>query len=283
MIDLHTHSTASDGKLSPAELMRHAKAMGVEVIALTDHDTLSGLEEASEEATRIGIDFIPGIEISAENNPGTLHMLGYFVDPSDAELVQTLSWLRGGRDDRNHLILTKLAELGCPLEWDEVAALAGGESMGRPHIATAMINRGYVSSFNDAFDRYLGKGAAAYTDRDKMTPETAIECIQSAGGLPVLAHPQTLSLTDDELSDLLDRLASTGLAGIEAYYYSHSIQETALYCSLARKYGLIVTGGSDFHGPGMIETRLGVGRGNMDVPKSIADDLKQLHQKSSPR
>ena len=283
MIDLHTHSTASDGKLYPAELMRHAQAVGIEVIALTDHDTLSGLEEASEEAARIGVELIPGVEISAENKPGTLHMLGYYVDPSDAELMETLSWLRGGRDDRNHIILSKLAELGCPLEWDEVAALAGGESMGRPHIATAMVNRGYVSSFNDAFDRYLGKGAAAYTDRDKMTPEIAIKCIRSAGGLPVLAHPQTLSLSDDELSDLLSRLTSMGLAGVEVYYYSHSEEETALYTSLARRYDLIVTGGSDFHGPGMIETRLGVGRGNMKIPKSIADDLKQLHQKSSPR
>jgi len=283
MIDLHTHSTASDGKLSPAELIRHAQAVGIEVIALTDHDTLSGLEEASGEAARIGIELIPGVEISAENDPGTLHMLGYFVDPSDAELVETLSWLRGGRDDRNHIILSKLAELGCPLEWDEVAALAGGESMGRPHIATAMVNRGYVSSFNDAFDRYLGKGAAAYTDRDKMTPEIAIERIRSAGGLPVLAHPQTLSLSDDELSDLLSRLTSMGLVGVEVYYYSHSEEETAFYTSLARRYGLIVTGGSDFHGPGMIETRLGVGRGNMKIPKSIADDLKQLHQKGSPR
>jgi predicted metal-dependent phosphoesterase TrpH len=283
MIDLHTHSTASDGKLTPAELMRHAKAMGVEVIALTDHDTLSGLEEAFEEAEKVGIELIPGVEISAENNPGTLHMLGYYVDPSDAELVETLSWLRGGRDDRNHMILVKLAELGCPLQWDEVAALAGGESMGRPHIATAMLNRGYVSSFNDAFDRYLGKGGAAYTDRDKMTPEIAVERIRSAGGLPVLAHPQTLSLSDDELSDLLGRLASMGLAGVEVYYYSHSEEETALYLSLARKYGLIATGGSDFHGPGMIETRLGVGRGNMNIPRSVADDLRQLHQKDSPR
>jgi len=283
MIDLHTHSTASDGKFSPAELVRHAQAMGIKVIALTDHDTLSGLEEASEEAARVGIEFIPGIEISAENDPGTLHMLGYFIDPSDAELVETLSWLRGGRDDRNHIILAKLAELGCPLEWDDVANLAGGESMGRPHIAMAMVNRGYVATFKDAFDRYLGKGAAAYTDRDKMTPEVATERIRSAGGLPVLAHPQTLSLTDDELSDLVGRLASMGLAGVEAYYYSHSEEETAFYMTLARKYGLIVTGGSDFHGPGMIETRLGVGRGNMDIPNSVADDLKKLHQKGSPR
>ena len=283
MIDLHTHSNASDGKLSPAELMRHAHAMGVEVIALTDHDTLSGLAEASEEAARVGIELIPGIEISAENNPGTLHMLGYFVDPSDAELVETLSWLRGGRDDRNHIILSKLAQLGCPLQWDEVAALAGGESMGRPHIATAMVNRGYVATFKEAFDRYLGKGAAAYTDRDKMTPELSIERIRSAGGLPVLAHPQTLSLTEDELSELLSRLASMGLAGVEAYYYSHSEEETALYCSLARKYGLILTGGSDFHGPGMLETRLGVGKGNLNIPRSVVDELKQLHQKGSPR
>ena len=283
MVDLHTHSTASDGKLSPAELMRHAKAMGVEVIALTDHDTLSGLTEASEEAARIGIELIPGIEISAENDPGSLHMLGYFVDPSNAELVETLAWLRGGREDRNHIILTKLAELDCPLDWDEVASLAGGESMGRPHIATAMVNRGYVSSFKDAFDRYLGKGAAAYTDRDKMTAEIAIERIRTAGGVSVLAHPQTLSLTDDELSDLLGRLSSAGLAGVEAFYYSHSEEETALYTSLARKYDLIVTGGSDFHGPGLVETGLGVGRGNLDIPKSVADDLRELHQKSSPR
>lgn len=263
--------------------MRHAKAVGIEVISLTDHDTLSGLNEASEEAARLGVEFIPGIEISAENNPGTLHMLGYFIDPSDAELVKTLSWLRGGRDDRNHLILGKLAELGCPLEWDEVAALAGGESMGRPHIAAAMVNRGYVGTFNEAFERYLGKGAAAYTDRDKMTPEIAIEQIRSAGGLPVLAHPQTLFLDEDELSDLLRRLASSGLAGIEVYYYSHSPKETELYLSLASKYGLAVTGGSDFHGPGMIETGLGTGRGNMKIPRSVADDLKQLHQESSPR
>jgi predicted metal-dependent phosphoesterase TrpH len=283
MIDLHTHSTASDGMLSPAELMRHAKAVGVEVIALTDHDTLSGLEEASEEAARIGVEFIPGIEISAENNPGTLHMLGYFIDPSDADLVETLSWLRGGRDDRNHLILKKLAELGCPLEWDEVEVLAGGESMGRPHIATAMVNRGYVATFNEAFERYLGKGAAAYTDRDKMTADVAIGRIRSAGGLPVLAHPQTLALTDDELSDLVRKLASSGLAGIEVYYYSHSPEETELYLSLAGEYGLVVTGGSDFHGPGMIETRLGTGRGNMNIPRSVADELTRLHQESSCR
>ncbi len=283
MIDLHTHSNASDGKLSPAELMRHAQAMGIEVIALTDHDTLSGLEEASLEAARIGIEFIPGVEISAEYNPGTLHMLGYFIDPSDPELIETLAWLRGGRDHRNHIILSKLAGLGCPLEWEEVEALAGGESMGRPHIATAMVNRGYVSSFKEAFDRYLGKGAAAYTDREKMTPENALERIRCAGGLPVLAHPQTLSLTEDELSDLLRSLAGQGLAGVEVYYYSHSEEETDLYRSLAGKYGLVITGGSDFHGPGMLETQLGVGRGNMKIPRSVADELRKLHQESSPR
>jgi predicted metal-dependent phosphoesterase TrpH len=155
--------------------------------------------------------------------------------------------------------------------------------MGRPHIATAMVNRGYVATFNDAFERYLGKGAAAYTDRDKMTPEVAIEAIRSAGGLSVLAHPQTLSLTNDELSDLLARLASLGLAGVEAYYYSHSEEETELYVSLASQYDLVVTGGTDFHGPGMIETRLGVGRGNMNIPAAVAEELKQLHSKSSPR
>jgi len=278
MIDLHTHSTASDGKFTPAELIRHASEVEIEVIARTDHDTLSGLEEASLEASRVGMEFIPGIEISAVFSPGTMHMLGYYIDPADTVLSETLSWLRGGRDDRNHLILTRLAELGCPLELEEVAALAGGESVGRPHIARAMMAHGYVSTFNEAFDRYLGKGAAAYMDREKMTPEKAIEEIRHAGGLPVLAHPQTLSLGEEELNDLLGRLASLGLAGVEAYYYSHSDEETAYYVTLAEKYGLIVTGGSDFHGPGMIDSRLGVGRGNMNVPRSIADRLTELHR-----
>lgn len=283
MIDLHTHSTASDGKLSPADLMAHAHEVGIEVLALTDHDTLSGLAEASEAAARLGIELIPGVEISAENDPGTMHMLGYFVDPADEELAETLAWLRGGRDDRNKIILKKLAELGCPLEWDEVAVLAGGESMGRPHIANAMIARGYVATFTEAFDKYLGKGAAAYTDREKMTPELAIEKILKSGGLPVLAHPQTLSLSDEELSDLLGRLSSQGLVGVEAHYYSHSEEETILYCALAEKHGLLATGGSDFHGPGMIETRLGVGKGNLDIPRAVSDALFELHRQNTQR
>lgn len=287
MIDLHTHSTASDGKLAPAELVREAARVGIEVLALTDHDTLSGLAEAAEEASRLGLEFIPGVEISAEFSPGTLHMLGYFVDPADAELEQALSWLRGGRDDRNRLILERLAELGCPLDLAEVAGLAGGESVGRPHIARAMINHGYVSSFQEAFDRYLGKGAAAYVDRAKMTPERAIASILKADGIPVLAHPQTLALERDAVEKLVESLASLGLAGLEAYYYSHSEEETAFYISLARKLGLAVTAGSDFHGPGTIDSGLGVGRGNMNVPRSIADALVMRHDQSlqnqSPR
>jgi predicted metal-dependent phosphoesterase TrpH len=277
MIDLHTHSTASDGKLSPAELVRYADRAGIEVLALTDHDTISGLGEASSEASGIGLDFIPGIEISAVFTPGTMHMLGYFIDPWDAGLSETLSWLRGGRDDRNHLILGKLKDLGFPLELDEVSDLAGGESVGRPHIARAMMARGYVDSFKEAFDRFLGKGAAAYVDRVKMTPERAIEEILGAGGLPVLAHPQTLGLENRELEDVLRHLASLGLAGIEAHYYSHSDEETARYTDLAKRFGLAVTGGSDFHGPGMLDTQLGVGRGNMNVPRSVADRLRELH------
>ena len=283
MIDLHTHSTASDGKLSPSELIAHAVKVGIEVIALTDHDTLSGLEEARKEAEKLGIEFIPGIEISAEYDPGSMHMLGYFVDPEDEDLIETLAWLRGGRDDRNRIILKKLADLGCPLQWDEVASLAEGETMGRPHIANAMLARGYVSTFKEAFDRYLGKRAAAYTDREKMTPERAIEKVLQAGGLPVLAHPQTLSLSDEDLSDLLERLSSFGLVGIEAHYYSHSREETDLYCALAEKYGLLVTGGSDFHGPGMIETRLGIGKGTLNIPKEVADSLTELHRKNTSR
>jgi predicted metal-dependent phosphoesterase TrpH len=273
LIDLHTHSTASDGKLEPAELVRKAAEVGITLLALTDHDTLSGLSEAAEEAARLGITFVPGIEISAEYGPGSMHILGYFVDQDHQEFNQRLEKLREARDSRNDRIIEKLAELGCPLDPQEVASLAKGESMGRPHIANAMVARGYVSSFKEAFDRYLGKEGAAYMGRERMTQAESIRIIHAAGGLAVLAHPQTLKLDEEGLKALFAELSGLGLDGVEVYYYSHTPEEVELYRSLARQSGLLVTGGTDFHGPGMVETELGVGQGDMTVPPSVAEEL----------
>lgn len=282
MIDLHTHSTASDGTLNPAELVRYAKERGVEVLSLTDHDTLSGLDEALEEALRIGLDFIPGVEISAEFEPGTLHVLGYFVDPSDSFLEGRLLWMRDGRDNRNIVILRKLAELGYPLEMEEVQQFAGGESTGRPHIADAMVKRGYVASRDEAFDRFLAKGGPAYADKERMTPEEAIALISRSGGLPFLAHPQWLLVDDATLENLVIGLQEKGLAGLETYYYSHSKAQTAFYESLAERRGLLVAGGTDYHGPqGLKGTEIGVGDGGMNVPREVADRLFEAHRRLS--
>ena len=274
MIDLHTHSTASDGTLKPAELINEAVRCGVKVLALTDHDTLSGLPEAFDAAEGLGLKFIPGIELSADYHPGTMHMLGYYVDPSDPVLGEKLIWLRDGRNRRNSVILEKLTAAGCPLEMADLEKYATGESVGRPHIARAMVEKGYVKSEEEAFNRFLAKGADAYADKERTTPAQAIELILGAGGLPVLAHPQTLGLDSRELLALVDDLEKSGLVGIETYYYSHSEEETVLYQYIARDLGMIVTGGTDYHGPGFKGIHLGRGLGGMKVPEEVIGGLE---------
>ncbi len=279
MIDLHTHSTASDGTLKPAELVRYAVKRGIKVLALTDHDTLSGLNEAEDEAGCVGLDFIPGIEISAVFEPGTLHILGYYMNSGDSTLERNLDFLREGRDHRNRIILEKLVSLGYPLQLKDVLRFAEGQSVGRPHIADALVSKGYVGSRNEAFDRLLAKGAPAYADKERMTPKDAIALILRAGGIPVLAHPQYLNLDNDALSGFVGELKHSGLAGLEAYYYSHSAQDVAFYRSLAEKYGLLLTGGTDYHGPGGLKhTDIGVGNGDMRVPEDVAEGLKKAHR-----
>ena len=283
MIDLHTHSTASDGTLTPTELVRHARERGVEVLSLTDHDTLSGLEEAIGEAERLGMEFIPGIEISAEFEPGTLHILGYYLNPSDRTLEDNLTWLREGRDNRNDIILEKLSALGFPLTMEDVLAFAQGESVGRPHIADAMMAKGYVADRDQAFDRYLAKGGPAYADKERMTAENAISLIRKAGGLAVLAHPQWLGLDRAALASFVHDLSEMGLAGIEAYYYSHSSDETLFYGKLAKEHGMLVTGGTDYHGPGGLKgTEIGRGKGKMNVPREVADCLREAWLEQAP-
>jgi hypothetical protein len=281
MVDLHTHSTASDGTLEPAELVRKAMDCGVKALSLTDHDTLSGLKEAAAQASELDMKFIPGIEISADFSPGTMHMLGYYVDADDSVLKQKLSWLREGRDRRNTLILQMLEKQGYPVEMRELEVYAKGESVGRPHIARAMVAKGYVGNEEEAFNRFLAKGGPAYANKERMNPTRAMELVIGAGGLPVLAHPQTLDINSTELADLLAELKEAGLAGVETYYFSHSEEEMFLYKHIADDLDLIVTGGTDYHGPGFKGIELGRGLGGMMVPDEVVDRLEEEHKARS--
>ncbi len=262
-VDLHSHSTASDGTFAPAYVVRLAKESGVAALALTDHDTIAGLPEASDAAKEVGIEFLNGIEISCEvPKPATLHMLGYGVDIDSKPLRELTNQLMAGRDDRNPRIIKKLNELGVSITMSEVEQEAGGDVVGRPHIAAVMIRKGYVSSIKQAFDKYLATGAAAYFDRDRPDPKRGIELIRQAGGLPVLAHPVQLRTENDaQLERIVKDLADLGLAGVEVIHSDHDAALVEKYSRLAERFGLLKTGGSDFHGTNKKDIRLGVANG----------------------
>lgn len=244
--DFHTHSSRSDGLLAPAQLIDRAAARGVRIMALTDHDTLDGYAEAvAAAAAHPGFLLVPGVELSCDV-PGTeVHMLGLGIDPHDQALLTALAQLRAGRVDRAHGMVEALARLGAPIEWERVQAFAGdADSVGRPHIAHALVEAGHVQSFNEAFDRYLGRNAPAYVERTKLAPPEAVEMIQRAGGLAVFAHP---TFTENH-EQMAHELRDAGLFGLEAYYKAYAPQVVARLLALAHDLGLFATGGSDFHG-----------------------------------
>ena len=269
MIDLHMHSTFSDGSLAPQELAEVGKQVGLSGMALTDHDTTAGVAAFIEATASVGVIGVTGVEISAEVSHGTLHMLGYHIDPGSATLGDALAQIRGGREYRNRKILARLQELGMTIEWDYVAGFAGDEVVGRPHFAQALLAKGYVESKQEAFDRLLGKGQQAYVDRFRLSPADSIQMIRGAGGVPVLSHPYTLDLNRVELREFIKELAAQGLQGMEVYYSEHSKQQTAEYKALADDLGLVATGGSDFHGDVNPDVRMGVGFGPLRVPDSV--------------
>jgi len=247
-VDLHSHSTVSDGSFPPEEVVRMAAEAGLAGLALTDHDNIGGVEIALKAGETEGILVIPGVEISAEFDRGTCHILGYLFDPTDKTLRGKLDTLQRARAERNPKIAKKLQELGIDITYEEVQAIAGSEQVGRPHFARVLMDKGIVQDFNEAFDRFLGKDRAAYVDKFRYQPEEAFEMIQAAGGVVVLAHPYTLNLSDDELTDLLGRWVELGLQGMEVFYPDHTEEMIARYSRIADTFGLIKTGGSDFHG-----------------------------------
>jgi len=274
-IDLHLHTTASDGVMTPSEIVNYAKNKGLQAIAITDHDTVEGLKEGLLEGERIGLEVIPGIEISAEHSPGSMHLLGFFIDIHHPILKERLEYLQRARAERNPRMAEKLNKLGIDITFDEVLKASGGGQVGRPHFAQVLLEKGYVRSFQEAFERFLKKGASAYVEKMRFSAEESIHFINEANGVAVLAHPNTLQLNGySELENLILRLVKEGLRGIEAYYPEHSALEVAQYKTLAERHGLLVTGGTDYHGIEKNGLDIGVGRGEMRLPYSIVENLK---------
>ena len=266
--DLHAHTTASDGDLKPSELVALAGQRRLGALAITDHDTLKGIPEGLQAGAALGLRIIPGIEISAIYEPGTLHMLGFF-GTYPAGLEDDLDKVQKGRLERFPKIIQRLNDLGLMVTLEEVSALAGDAQIGRPHIAKALIARGYVKSFDEAFDRLLGKGKPAYVEKEKLSGEEAVDLILKHGGVPVLAHPFTLELAGTALHDFIARLKDCGLKGVEVYYPEHTHAQTRIYRDIAQSLRLIATGGTDFHG----HARNGANLGDTGIDK---DRLKAL-------
>ena len=272
-IDLHVHTSASDGKFSPTEVVRAALAAGMSAVAITDHDTLSGISEALSAAQGTSLEIIPGVEISTDAPSCEVHILGYFVDQDNAILNRWLHDFQDSRLDRARRILARLSRLGLPLNLSRVEEMANGGSVGRPHIAGAMVERGYVSSVHEAFDRYIGRNRPAYVPRRKVTPVEAIEMVRGARGVPVLAHPRLIR-------HLVPGLAAQGLQGIEAYYVGYPLEDTRELIDLAQKHGLITTGGSDFHGHEVKPESL---LGGVAVPEKALVDLHECYRQLNLR
>ena len=279
MIDLHTHSTASDGTFEPSELVILAKNTGLKALALTDHDTTEGLKSAYETALEIGLPFVCGVEISVKfSGPGHFHLLGYFLKPEVPELKDTLERLQKARDERNKKMVEKLQALGISISMEELREMAKGE-IGRPHIANLLVKKGVVKSFEEAFEKYLKKGAPAYVPKALLSPQEAIELVLKAKGIPVLAHPVTLKLNYLELKNYLKELKDFGLMGIEVYYTEHSPEFTKVLLEYAKEFGFLVTGGSDFHGANKPDIKLGKGLGNLRVPFECYENLVKALEK----
>jgi len=274
-IDLHVHTTLSDGSLTPSEVVRAAQRVGLRAIAITDHDTLRGNREAIEEGSKLGVEVVPGVEVSVDFPGGTMHVLGYYVDLNCSPLIEVLERIENARHDRNEEILDKLEHLGMKLDYQEIRDVASEGPVGRPHIAQALIQKSYVASVREAFDKYLKKGAPAYAERLRFSETEAVSNICQAGGIAVLAHPGSLNCGGPEsLSATVERMVSVGLGGVEAYYPSHAIEMQHMCESLAEQHDILVTGGTDFHGAISPENTLGFGYGDMFVPYSLLEKMK---------
>ncbi len=274
-IDLHIHSTASDGTNSPAEILNMACNLGVKAIAITDHDTTDGCHQALQIGIPDGLNFLTGVEISAAPPPccnltGSIHILGYSIQTDNYKLKSALDTLQTARKNRNPRILAKLSRLGFPISYKELQDTFHEGQIGRPHIARMMLHKGYVQSFEEAFDQFIGKGRPAYVDKFRIESQQAIDVIRNAGGIAVLAHPAIYDFDNPaELQAMIEELMAMGLSGLEVYYPEHTIGQTAWLENLATHFDLLETGGTDFHGSINPAIQLGLGAGDFNVPYEI--------------
>ncbi len=286
-IDLHTHTNRSDGTLSPGELVGLAKASGVSVLAVTDHDTISGCEAAVRHGEKIGVNVISGVELSIAyslSGNGHLHLLGLFIDPQNEALNAALTKLSEAREERGTEILEKLAKINMPVPKEELKAVVNGGSVGRPHIVSLLLKKGYIRSAYQGYTQLLGKGGAAYVSKEKLELEPAINLIHRAGGLAILAHPISLMFANyPRLGDEILKFREMGLDGVEVYYSSHDHYFTRWLFDFCRQYNLQMSGGSDFHGSVKPDILLGRGRGNLRIPYQVYEALEQYsrHKKSN--
>ena len=274
MIDLHTHSTVSDGSDPPGRIAELARDAGCRAVALTDHDRQDGVESIRSRAAELGVELIAGVEISCEHR-GTMHLLVYFLEPGGGPLQDELARLQTARDTRNRRMADLMAALGLPVTYDELMEEAGGMGAGRPHIARILVRKGVVGSIQEAFDVWLAKGKPAYLDKERLAPEVAVRLAVESGAAPVLAHPLSLGLSAAESEATIAELAGRGLVGIEAIYGRYSPSERSALTAVARRNHLVTTGGSDYHGTYKADLQVGVGLGDLEVPDSVLDDLRE--------
>lgn len=275
MIDLHTHSFFSDGSDSPAKLLELAKTAGCEAISLTDHDTIDGISEALLAADAHGVELIAGVELSCHTSTRNIHILGYFVDHTDEIFKERLVSQQRLRNERNQRLVERLNELDMAITLTEVEQIAGVGSIGRPHFAAAMVNHGYVSSIEEAFLRFLANGGPAYVERQELPADIAIQWIKEAGGVASWAHPEWRGLGEaPNIEPVVEELASFGLTGIEALYSRYGSDQRKGLKRLAKKHGLVATGGSDYHGTYKPDLSLGRGVGDLAVPYEVIAELR---------
>ncbi len=280
-IDLHIHTTASDGTYTPEQVISRAHKLKLKAIAITDHDTVAGSKAALHSGVPPSLGFLTGVEISTTPPPfypgsGSFHLLGYSIRLDDPKLNRTLEKLQQARKNRNPAIIKRLNELGISISLGEVCKEAGEGQLGRPHIAQLMVRKRVVASIDEAFDQFLGAGKPAYVDKQRVECFRAIEIIRDAGGVPVLAHPGLLDCeNENQIDELIGNLKKAGIQGVEVYYSGHSLDRTRLYAELAKRHDLLMTGGSDFHGAIQPEIEMGSGYGDLMVPFELFEKLIQ--------
>lgn len=278
MIDLHLHSTASDGSYRPSELVDRAEELSLYAISITDHDTITGIKEFKERIDKTNIKGIPGVEIAGDWNGKEIHILGYWIDDEDEELLNLLQEIRDNRNKRNNKIVEKLNENGYEVVLEEILEEAQGESIGRPHIASLLMKKKYFSSVSEVFSNCLARGGSCYVPRVLPTPKRVIETIHEAGGIAIWAHPLHRAHSNNKVISAIDYFKRLGLDGIESYYTEFSKNQHKLLLEKAEENQLAISGGSDFHGANQPEIFMGSGRGDLKIPDTVYDNLRSFYQ-----